>query len=188
VDSSENSDDNGVIDANTPPKPSLKGMVACETLYKDTENSKTLLLSMCYGLKHKEGQVTILGDVQLEPYLSAKQRKYFNPAASNLKAEMSRGAQAYALKMPKNANFTKVNCYAWLSKQPVKDAVDIEFLRKEETTFRNILAEAATEGREMNKKNKAAPWVKHNPFLRLYHCLTHDTVKVAFLDRDMVMD
>jgi hypothetical protein len=188
VDSSDDSDDNEVIDANTPPKPSSKGMGACETLYKDTENSKTLLLAMCYGLKGKEGQGTILGDVQLEPYLSAKQRKYFNPAGSNLKAETSRRAQAHGLKMPKNANFTKVNCYAWLSKHPVEDPVDIEFLRKEETTFRNILAEAATEGREMSKKVKAAPWVKNDPFLRLYHCLTHDTVKVAFLDRDMVMD
>jgi hypothetical protein len=65
-------------------------MGACETLYKDTENPKTLLLAMCYGLKRKEGQGSILGDVQLKPYLLlAKQRNYFNPAGYNLKAEMS---------------------------------------------------------------------------------------------------
>jgi hypothetical protein len=148
-------------------------------------NLKTLLLAMCSGLKDGEH---MLGDVQLEPYVSAKQKKYFTPSVSNLRAEMTRRADVLGMKSLKQANFKKEKCYEWLSKHPVEDPADIKFLREEELIFRNILADAATEDKEIKKTTKAAPWTTNNPHLRLYHCLTHDTVRVAFLERDQVMD
>jgi hypothetical protein len=65
--------------------------------HKDKEESKTILMMMCYGLSNDEEERK-LGDLQDESYASLNIKKMFTPTMKQLKLEIFRHAAAQRVK------------------------------------------------------------------------------------------
>jgi hypothetical protein len=157
----------------------------CESAYLGNENSKKLLLAMSYGLKVGD---RILGDVSVEPFKSSKSKITFTPNANFLSDEVQRRADQLQLTgrdKPRCGNWNIKKLREWLCKYPITEEVDVLFLKDEEGNFKQSLELAQVERQVLAARTRApsTSWIGPKPFLRLYHALIDDTVKVAFLER-----
>jgi hypothetical protein len=140
---------------------------------------------LAYGILANKRNI---GDWEAEPYASYSGRNRFLPTQPIIVAEVFRRSKYHKKVPPKCKNWTKCLLLEWLLENPRKNLDDVNFLIKEEESFRNVLAEARKErettSTEPTKPTKKSPWISNEPFLRLYHCLLDDAVKQAFLKKD----
>jgi hypothetical protein len=156
---------------------------SCEKIYGEQLNSKKLLMVMAYGIKVRNCNI---GDTEVPPYSTSRNRKGITPASAMLIEEVTRRCIATNRAPVKCKSYPKPKLLSWLIKNPVDNPADVEFLTKEVATLHKQIAEAAQEKVDMLAKEatKKSPWLTSAPFLRLYHCLLHDEVKKAFLKKD----
>jgi len=171
--------------------------------YKDNEETKRVLLSMCIGLEGydpngENGAASSckLGDITLEPYASSKNKNLFKPLQKDLAAEVKRRFDLFnTLKperfSPKNKGVAVL--YMWLSENPLVNAADITFLRHEEKRFYDTLVAANEEAKLLAAASSAGAggsfinWVGD---LRLIHCILESDIldlykqHYAALERD----
>jgi hypothetical protein len=158
----------------------------CASLYKDTFNSKKLLMVMAYGIIASGRNI---GDYQADPYASCGRRNAFLPMVPMLIKEVFRRCASKKTTAPKCKNWPKPMLLEWLIKNPTENLPDVNFLIKEEESFRSIIIDAEKERANgmltaTESTKKKSPWVSNEPFLRLYHCLLDDNVKKAFQKKD----
>ena len=112
--------------------------------YEASMKSKKTLLTMCIGLVADEQEEPNrpprrLGDVTVEPYRSSKNKRFFKPTLPDLIGEVHRRfavCRRSREKMFRPENNKGVTLlFAWLSKNPVTNPVDVMFLRREEHRY-----------------------------------------------------
>jgi hypothetical protein len=111
--------------------------------YEASMKSKKTLLTMCIGLVADEQEPNRpprrLGDVTVEPYRSSKNKRFFKPTLPDLIGEVHRRfavCRRSREKMFRPENNKGVTLlFAWLSKNPVTNPVDVMFLRREEHRY-----------------------------------------------------
>jgi hypothetical protein len=145
-----------------------------ERVYVDSGNSKKILLAMAYGLED-------FGDVTLEPYTTATNRKSFTPTSDILKQEVKNRAILGGIKMPRPQGWNMLQLYGWLKDNPRTDVQDLLFLRQEVQSFANLLAAAKVEHTaEEELRCGREAWLGLEPFLRLYHVMLDDKIREAY--------
>jgi hypothetical protein len=161
----------------------------CEAIYLGSGNCKKLLLAMCYGIKDGDRQ---LGVTTVDPYQSTKRKVLFIPNRDILLDEIKRRADIFdVLPRPRMASKSIVLRRKWLEENPITDLVDVAFLKREETNFRQSLQAALDEELNLSQQNRtreSASWTTCDPYLRLYHSLIDDEVVDAFISCHAVMD
>lgn len=156
---------------------------ACQKLYNDNSNSKKILLSMAISIGS-------FGDLSMEPYKSAVNRKSFTPTADNLKDEISRRAAFFKLdKKPRPKGWNTARLIQWLVGNPITEVDDIEFITREVSDFESKLVAAANErSSEAELHRGVEAWLGAEPFLRLYHVMMDDKVREAYTNLNNVLN
>jgi hypothetical protein len=117
--------------------------ITVKSCYKTKAESKKLLMGMCYGLSNGDDKERKIGDLSLEPYASARNKKLFTPPVKQLHIKMVRQAVALWVKAPRSSHYTKDRCYKWLMQHPIAHPVDITFLVEEQAKFKAEVEAAA---------------------------------------------
>lgn len=166
-DSTRNDDDDFPQEGSAPPAQpdeSQPTKTDSQVRYEEVHGSKRTLYAMCLGLTAHptEGEAgggppRKLGDFTIEPFSSSKNKKIFKPAQDHLAKEVNRRFRLFSIALAdrfKTDNQSAKFLADWLNKNPLRDANDIEYLRREEKKFydsvlaahleKQAIAEAAT--------------------------------------------
>ena len=141
-------------------------MSVCERLYKESNNSVQLLLSMCIGLVNKsEGRDRWIADLEDDPLYRDQLEKIHVPKVPMLKSEMKRRAHALGLRKFRKNSCLRPEAILWLRNNPVTDKDSVAFLLKTEAALYKTLKEAAEESQAMEREklsqgswNSVKPW------------------------------
>ena len=162
--------------------------------YERSNGAKSLLMSMCIGLSSSDTEERVLGDVTVEPFLSSKQKRQFIPKKSELVKEVER---RFDLKLddgekkPRAGNWSNTTLIEWLMSHPLVEEQEVTYLQKEEKKFYDMLVAAAREATDVSGNSLGSPpgliWTNVAD-MRLIHCLTVDSVKEAYLQRNEVLN
>jgi hypothetical protein len=152
---------------------------------------------MCYGLADATTGHS-LGMTDIYPFKDTVGRVNFIPNRDQLRDEIYRRAAIPATcggvtRKPKAGNWGTPKLKGWLLANPIVDATDIAYLKKQEKEFYDKLVDALKEKeaeaqQHLTNPSRALPWDTHLPFLRLYHCLAEDEVREAYLNRHETMN
>jgi hypothetical protein len=162
----------------------------CEKFYKGSGENLTDLMAMCIGLESRDGEERVLGDTQMEPYVSMKFRKKVNPTQKHMSQEIKRRAAVNGTDKPACTYWTKERLQLWLKENPVVEAEDVIFLIGEENKLFNTVSKARTEKSDAvaGAAARAGSWTTNEPYLRLYHSIFHDETRDALMKMNDVMD
>jgi hypothetical protein len=112
------------------------------------------------------------------------------PRNTDYVKEIVRRAELFhVVPVPRPSNWTRVQTLEWLHRNPVRDEVDIRFLRSEVLRLRNVLERRMQEQQVLmavggeNGSGGRGHWRGCVPYLRVIMCLTQDRVKCLFLTR-----
>jgi hypothetical protein len=160
-------------------------MLGCEKIYRDSNNSMVVLLSMCIGLTNKDGR--LIADTDSDELYKKFLEKVFVPKAPNLKEEAKRRMESLGQKF-RMKSALRPAVLEWLKANPITDEDDVAFLLKEEANLYQALKELQEElqVRERHKLENSS-WRGMNPWLRLYCILGEDEVKVSLSYTSRVM-
>jgi len=123
------------------PSDSFYGTIPCvsQEIYESGKREKTLLLyTMCIGLYADDtgAGARRLGDFSIPPFVSAGRKRRFQPTLKHLAIEALRREKLLHLTDEPRPNFQrKSSLLDWLTKNPITQAEDIQFLRREEKKF-----------------------------------------------------
>lgn len=157
--------------------------------FDNANGSKKLLLSMCCGLfASDEPGARALGEFNVEPYLSAKNKKFFKPSRSDLVAEVYRRLKELSKQEQRHDSRTVEFLKKWLTENKIENPTDVAFLRSEEAKLYNQLQRAQQESALLQPQQQPGIIFTHTADLRMVHCLLEDDVKQAFLARHDCMD
>jgi hypothetical protein len=162
--------------------------------YESSNGAKSLLLTMCIGLESSDDANRRLGDVTLEPYLSSKQKRQFNPKKAELVKEVERRyelSDSNVEKKPRAGNWSNSMLVQWLQNHPVCEQEEVSYLLIEEKKLHDMLVEANREATEvsanMSSAHQGMIW-NNVADMRLIHCLIVDSVKECYLQRNEVLN
>ena len=153
--------------------------------YERSNGTKSLLMTMCIGLSSSDTEERVLGDVTVDPFLSSKQKRQFIPKkAVDLKLDDGE-------KKPRAGNWSNTTLIEWLRSHPLVEEQEVTYLQKEEKKFYDMLVAAAREATDVSVNSSGSPpgliWTNVAD-MRLIHCLTIDSVKEAYLQRNEVLN
>ena len=159
-----------------------KGPGDCEVLLKQMNNDPKVLLSMATGLTTSDGKRK-LADFEDDPLcLNIPSKNQFKPTAIFFKEEMKRRARNAGLNMKKfkKDSLSRKQALEWLLNNPIRDPVDVSFVRREEGVLYKTVIDAAKEAEE-NKKEKllTGNWTGPSPWLRLCAAMCEDECRSA---------
>ena len=159
------------------------GTCPCKEHYKDSGNSKKALYLMSIGVTHNNAPLL---SFDLAPW-SLLPKTSMRPKNTDLAIEIHRRATLYnILPSPRPRNWSRKATFEWLEQNPVRDDRDIEFLRLEVSSVRDVL-ERAQNARTPNTGDAGrGMWRGAVPYLRVILALTKDHVKHLFLTRARV--
>jgi len=164
----------------------------CAQLCRQSDNSKSLLLIVSFGLASLQGPDRCLGDADVEPYKSFKPRNKICSSNKEMAAEVARRATVMNIKEkgkpPKPSNWAAKKLVDWLRQCPRLDRDDIAFLRQAEFALCTALSSAAAETAEQKENTKRQVWTGNEPCLRLCLCATDDKTRDASLTKDILLN
>ena len=105
------------------------------------------------------------------------------PTAATMRDEVVRRSKITDRnKVARPAGWTKKKCVEYLKTHHTFLPEDISFLIKKERELHMLIENAEKEKREQEHEKKVAEnWVGELPYLRLYACVVHDSVKPSYL-------
>jgi hypothetical protein len=157
--------------------------------YEKANGSKRLLLCMCTGLfASDEPGARVLGELNVEPYLSSKKKKIFKPSRHDLVAEVYRRLKVISVADQRHNSRSVDFLKKWFTDNKIDNPADVAFLRAEEAKFYNQLQKAQEESALMQPQQQPGVIFTHTADLRMVHCLLEDDVKQAFLAKHDCMD
>jgi hypothetical protein len=158
-----------------------------EALYLYKKKSLPDLIAMVQGLRYEEGVAMKIGwmfDLDEDEFLkSMPQRSVVLPKGNHLKDEAARRAVLLGVK-PIRKSASKSQMIEWLRNNPIEDAVDVTWLKREAESvyrfFKLQSEEAAVNQREaLINKN----WIMENN-LRLYLACMTDEARLLMTRKD----
>ncbi|CAB9521959.1 hypothetical protein SEMRO_1254_G256390.1 [Seminavis robusta] len=156
-----------------------------ERYYKCSGEKAAELMGMGIGLK--TGDLREVGNVDIEPYCSMKLKKKVTPTQRHMVEEIRRRCILEGEEEPKCKCWEKKKCIQWLQQHPITDTQDIAFVIKEEKKLFDLVTKALLE-KPTDKKEKSAPWIHAEPYIRLIECMVHDSIRDKFLDMQKIGD
>ncbi len=164
-----------------------EGLCASQQHYEDSGNNKKVLYMMSIGLTHNDAP---LFSVDVPPW-SLLPKTTLRPKNTDFGIEIDRRAALYNIHpTPRPRNWSRKLTTEWLENNPVSDARDVEFLRKEVSRVRAVLERAqqsqgtGSGNGELNMADSSGRnWRGPLPYLRVIMSLTQDNVKSLFLTR-----
>ncbi len=171
------------------------GMCLSQEVYVDSGNSKKVLHLLCIGLTADNNNNAPLFSFDQEPWPALGKTSVVRPRNTDYVNEIVWRANLFNIvPLPRPSNWTRERTLEWLDKNPVRDDIDIEFLRSEVVRFCNVLERARNDqgvfvgvGGNSNGSvgssggRRAGTWRGIVPNLRVIMCLTQDNVKSLFL-------
>ena len=177
--------------ANEPNEPvatSVNEYESCaEHAYRVSGDAKTMLAVLSIGLKNDDE--SMLMDVSISPWCDIKPRFEVKPTTKHLITEI----QHHAIKsgitpLPRCSNWKMDKAMQWLLDHPLKNEIDVAFVKSEVKRVKELVTEAIKEAKDEEQKlNQYSAWRDRVPYLCLIHCVLEDDVKVAYLKRNDVM-
>ena len=179
--------------------PAQGGMCLSQEVYVDSGNSKKVLYLLSIGLTADDNNNNNapLFSFDREPWSALGKTSVVRPRNTDYVNEIVRRANLFNIvPLPCPSNWTRVRTLEWLDKNPVRDDVDIAFLRSEVVRFCNVLERARNDhsgvsvgvggnsnGSVGGSGARRGNWRGVVPYLRVIMCLTLDNVKSLFLTR-----
>ena len=119
----------------------------CKLHYEQANGSKRVLFSMCTGLlaSDEDPNARKLDNFNVDPYISSKNRKSFNPTRRDLIDEVYRRVRVFGHAAVRADNWAIEISKKWLGKNKITNPADIAFLREEELKFYSTLVRANNE-------------------------------------------
>lgn len=151
--------------------------------------SEMFLLLWAFGLKSEDGS-RYLADFVNDPVYSEMPKKSQSiPTVAVMKKEMDIRAAERGMPELRMSAALRQPCLAWLREHPRTDIHDIAFLRREEQLTYDAYKQVRDEKeQEAQDKLDRSNWNTDAPWMRLYHCLSHDDVMVSLAEHGKVMN
>jgi hypothetical protein len=178
--------------------PAQGGCVSQEA-YIDSGNNKKVLHLLSIGLTADNNDNEPLFSFDREPWSVLAKTSVMRPRNTDYVNEIVRRANLFHIvPLPRPSNWTRERTLEWLDRNPVRDEVDIEFLRNEVVRLRDVLERRRNEQDSMpvgvggnsngsvggsSSGGRKGNWRGCVPYLRVIMCLTQDNVKSLFLTR-----
>jgi hypothetical protein len=163
----------------------------CERAYKGNGENLPELMSMCLGLQSDDKR--LLGQMQLEPYLSMKFKKKVTPTQKHMVEEVKRRSRSSNHDIPSCGYWSRERLHKWLCDNPVMTAVDVKFLLESEKKLHDSIVSAAKAkgnkgtAADAEGSGRNSSWTTNDPYLRLYHCIFADETRDALMRLNEVM-
>jgi hypothetical protein len=156
---------------------------ACESVFLWMKRSQPCLIAMCQGLMARPNEVypgTYVFDMDRDEILKAfPQKTLFFPTVKVLKEEAQRRATLFKLKKPLKKSANRTELVDWLKCHEITDPLDEAFLRFEANKTYQMIMKQAEEAAAVSRERLASRnWNSQEPWMRFYHCVTDDEVKV----------
>ena len=151
---------------------------SCEAYFLNSNKSWSILLTMCIGCKKEDPSFPNLEEEFFKEY---KNRHKILPTATTMRQEVIRRSKILGnKKSARPAGWNKGKCLEYLKKTHTFTVADVNFLIEKENEMHLLLRNAKEEEDEIIPKGKDI-WRGELPFLRLYMCVVHDSVRPAYL-------
>ncbi len=170
------------------------GMCLSQEVYVDSGNSNKVLHLLCIGLTADNiNSNAPLFSFNREPWSTLGKTSEVRPQNTDYVNEMVRRANLFNIvPLPCPSNWTRERTLGWNEKIPVRNDVDIEFLRSKVVRFCNFLERARNDqgmlvgvGGKSNgsvgSSGRRGTWHGVVPYLRVIMCLAQDNVTSLFL-------
>jgi hypothetical protein len=160
-------------------------------VYVNSGNQKKVLFLLCLGLCLSETDDSPLFSFESEPW-SRLPKTEMRPVNVDFAKEVVRRARLLDIHpTPRLLNWPKSQKIDWLEANPVKDNIDISFLRGEVSRLKEILKRSLADEQQQLELvglggigvSRGGNWRGSVPYLRVVLCLTQDDIKHAFLRR-----
>ena len=172
----------------------VEGGCLSQEVYIDSGNNKKVLHVLSIGLCNNNNEPLFSFD--REPWSGVSKTSAMRPRNNDYVNEIVRRANLFHVApVPRPSNWTRVQTLEWLHRNPVRDEVDISFLRNEVLRLRNVLERSTQEQHVIppagdggvvvggSAGGRRGNWRGYVPYLRLIMCLTQDNIKCLFLTR-----
>jgi hypothetical protein len=115
-----------------------KGNCLCQDVYIDSGNEKKVLYALCIGLNRNDEQPLFSFD--RDPWSILPKNLLVRPQNNDYVNEIRRRADLFHINpVPRAKNWTRAQIMEWLERNPVRDAVDIEFLKGKVLRLEDVL-------------------------------------------------
>ena len=154
---------------------------SCEKVFEDSNNNWAVLLAMCIGCKKYDLSFPNLDEELFKEY---KNRQKILPSAVIMRKEIIRRSMLIdPKKIARPAGWNKGKCVDYLKKNHTFLKADTSFLVRKEKEMHEILqnAKKEKEGYIENTQKGADFWKGELPYLCLYTCVVHDSVRPSYL-------
>ena len=151
------------------------------TNFIDENKSWSVLLTMCIGCKQDDINFP---DVDSQLYKEHKNRNKVIPTTANTmrKEVIHRSIILNPQKVARPAGWTKKNALNIKKKNHTFSKGDVSFLIRKEAEMHTLLKNSEKEIIEQEKNRKISEnWIGEMPYLRLYSCVVHDSVRPSYL-------
>ena len=160
-----------------------------QDLYIDSGNNKKVLHILSIGLCDDNNEPLFSFD--LEPWSLVSKTSIMRPRNTDYVNEIMRRANLFHIApVPRPSNWTRVQTLEWLGRNPVRNELDIQFLRNEVLRLENVLKRRTQEEQALHLDGgggaiggRRGNWRGYVPHLRIIMCLTQDNIKCLFLTR-----
>jgi hypothetical protein len=178
--------------------PAQGGRCVSQEVYIDSGNNKTILHLISIGLTADNNNNEPLFSFDQEPWSVLAKTSVIHPRNTDYVNEIVRRAKLFHIvPLPRPSNWTRERTLEWLDRNPVRDEVDIEFLRNEVVRLRNVLERTRRNEQDVSfgvggnsngsvggtAGGRRGNWRGCVPYLRVIMRLTQDNVKSLFLTR-----
>ncbi len=171
------------------------GMCLSQEIYVDSGNSNKVLHLLCIGLTAHNNNNAPTFSFDREPWSALGKMSVVRPQNTDYVNEMVRRANLFNIvPLPRPSNWTRERTLGWLEKKPVRNDVDIEFLRSEVVRFCNVLERARNDqgvlvgvggnsNGSVGSSGRRGTWRGVVTYLHVIMCLAQDNVTSLFLTR-----